>query len=59
MQFTASQSVIWRMHTNATVSLDGTSATLGLDGQTMKRFDSESTPPGTHQDDPARVSRYS
>lgn len=29
---------MWRMHTNATVSIDsgGTSATLTLDGQTMK-----------------------
>jgi hypothetical protein len=29
-------SVEWRMHTNATVSVDGTTATLTLDGQTMK-----------------------
>ncbi|KAJ7473453.1 heparinase II/III family protein [Mycena latifolia] len=35
-EITASQSVMWRMHTNATVSLDGTSAALALDGQTMK-----------------------
>ncbi|KAJ7461528.1 chondroitin AC/alginate lyase [Mycena latifolia] len=35
-EITASQNVMWRMHTNATVSLDGTSATLTLDGQTMK-----------------------
>ncbi|KAJ6537833.1 heparinase II/III family protein [Mycena capillaripes] len=37
-EITASQSVMWRMHTNATVSVDtsGTSATLTLDGQTMK-----------------------
>ncbi|KAJ6525485.1 chondroitin AC/alginate lyase [Mycena vulgaris] len=35
---TASQRVMWRMHTNATVDIDssGTSATLTLDGQTMK-----------------------
>ncbi|KAJ7749532.1 chondroitin AC/alginate lyase [Mycena maculata] len=34
----ASESVMWRMHTNATVSIEsgGTSATLTLDGQTMK-----------------------
>jgi len=37
-EITASQEVMWRMHTNATVSVDsgGTSATLTLDGQTMK-----------------------
>ncbi|KAJ7632996.1 chondroitin AC/alginate lyase [Roridomyces roridus] len=37
-EVTASQGVMWRMHTNATVSIDtgGTSATLTLDGQTMK-----------------------
>lgn len=28
--------VQWRMHTNATVVADGTTATLSLDGQTMK-----------------------
>jgi len=28
--------VEWRMHTNATVTVDGTTATLALDGQTMK-----------------------
>ncbi|KAJ7685573.1 chondroitin AC/alginate lyase [Mycena polygramma] len=34
----ASAGVMWRMHTNATVNVDssGTSATLTLDGQTMK-----------------------
>ncbi|KAJ6618886.1 chondroitin AC/alginate lyase [Mycena sp. CBHHK59/15] len=31
-----SASVQWRMHTNATVDASGTSATLTLDGQTMK-----------------------
>ncbi|KAF8973560.1 chondroitin AC/alginate lyase [Flammula alnicola] len=37
-EITASQGVQWRMHTNATVSIDqgGTSVTLTLDGQTMK-----------------------
>ncbi|KAJ7492779.1 chondroitin AC/alginate lyase [Mycena latifolia] len=35
-EITASESVMWRMHTNATISLDGTSATLTLDGQTMQ-----------------------
>ncbi|KAJ7200072.1 chondroitin AC/alginate lyase [Mycena haematopus] len=37
-EVTASQGIQWRMHTNATVSVDssGTSATLTLDGQTMK-----------------------
>ncbi|KAJ7102093.1 heparinase II/III family protein [Mycena belliarum] len=35
-EITAAQSVMWRMHTNATVSIDGTTATLALDGQTMK-----------------------
>ncbi|KAF7363785.1 hypothetical protein MSAN_01036400 [Mycena sanguinolenta] len=37
-EVTASQGVMWRMHTNATVSVDssGTSATLTLDGQTMQ-----------------------
>ncbi|KAJ7726399.1 heparinase II/III family protein [Mycena metata] len=37
-EVTASQSVMWRMHTNATVTIDasGTSATLALDGQTLK-----------------------
>lgn len=36
-EVTASESVMWRMHTNATVSVDtsGTSAILTLDGQTM------------------------
>ncbi|KAF8203183.1 chondroitin AC/alginate lyase [Pholiota molesta] len=36
-EITASADVQWRMHTNATVSVDssGTSATLTLDGQTM------------------------
>ncbi|KAJ7765415.1 chondroitin AC/alginate lyase [Mycena maculata] len=34
-EITASASVQWRMHTNATVSASGTSATLTLDGQTM------------------------
>ena len=35
---TAAQPVMWRMHTNATVTVDssGTSATLVLDGQTLK-----------------------
>lgn len=34
----AGQAIMWRMHTNATVSVDsgGTSATLTLDGKTMK-----------------------
>ncbi|KAK7038115.1 chondroitin AC/alginate lyase [Favolaschia claudopus] len=37
-EVTASQGVQWRMHTNATVSVDSskTSATLSLDGKTMK-----------------------
>ncbi|KAF8898918.1 chondroitin AC/alginate lyase [Infundibulicybe gibba] len=37
-EITSTTSVQWRMHTNATVSIDtgGTSATLTLDGQTMK-----------------------
>ncbi|KAJ7929313.1 chondroitin AC/alginate lyase, partial [Mycena leptocephala] len=37
-EVTASQGVQWRMHTNATVNIDTskTSATLTLDGQTMK-----------------------
>lgn len=36
-EINASSSIMWRMHTNATVTLssDGTSATLNLDGQTM------------------------
>ncbi|KAJ6607509.1 heparinase II/III family protein [Mycena sp. CBHHK59/15] len=34
-EITASASVMWRMHTNATVSASGTSATLTLDGHTM------------------------
>ena len=32
----ATASVQWRMHTNATVTTDGSSATLELDGQTMR-----------------------
>lgn len=34
----AGQAIMWRMHTNATVSVDGsgTSATLTLDGKTIK-----------------------
>ncbi|KAJ7155401.1 chondroitin AC/alginate lyase [Mycena crocata] len=35
-EITASTSVMWRMHTNATVVLSGTSATLTLDGKTMQ-----------------------
>jgi hypothetical protein len=37
-EITASQGIQWRMHTNATVAIDSskTSATLTLDGQTMK-----------------------
>ncbi|KAJ7161507.1 chondroitin AC/alginate lyase [Mycena crocata] len=35
-EVTASQGVMWRMHTNATVTTSGTTATLALDGQTMK-----------------------
>ncbi|KAK7064360.1 Thiolase, N-terminal domain-containing protein [Favolaschia claudopus] len=35
-EINASAPVMWRMHTNATVSLSGTSATLKLDGQTME-----------------------
>lgn len=31
----AGEPVQWRMHTNATVEADGTTATLTLDGQTM------------------------
>ncbi|KAJ7434212.1 hypothetical protein B0H11DRAFT_1938807 [Mycena galericulata] len=34
-EITATASVQWRMHTNATVSASGTTATLTLDGQTM------------------------
>ncbi|KAJ7442257.1 chondroitin AC/alginate lyase [Mycena latifolia] len=34
-EITASASIMWRMHTNATVSISGTSATLTLDGKTM------------------------
>jgi hypothetical protein len=36
-EINASKSIMWRMHTNATVSVDsdGTSATLALDGQKM------------------------
>ncbi|KAJ7091353.1 chondroitin AC/alginate lyase [Mycena belliarum] len=34
-EITATASVMWRMHTNATVSISGTSATLTLDGKTM------------------------
>ncbi|KAG6911560.1 hypothetical protein DXG01_011862 [Tephrocybe rancida] len=37
-EINASQAVQWRMHTNATIAVDssGTTATLTLDGQTMK-----------------------
>ncbi|KAJ7710598.1 hypothetical protein B0H17DRAFT_1165387 [Mycena rosella] len=35
-EITASQGVMWRMHTHATIVADGTSVTLTLDGQTMK-----------------------
>ncbi|KAF7314345.1 hypothetical protein MKEN_00907100 [Mycena kentingensis (nom. inval.)] len=35
-EINTSKSVMWRMHTNATVSVEGTSATLSLDGKTMK-----------------------
>ncbi|KAF5385284.1 hypothetical protein D9615_001384 [Tricholomella constricta] len=37
-EIASQESVQWRMHTNATVSIDdsGTSATLSLDGQSMK-----------------------
>ena len=36
-EITASAPIMWRMHTNATVTIssDGTSATLNLDGQNM------------------------
>lgn len=39
-EINASKSIMWRMHTNATVSVDasGTSATLALDGQKMKMY---------------------
>jgi len=35
-EITATSGVQWRMQTNATIVTDGTSATLSLDGQTMK-----------------------
>ncbi|KAJ7099623.1 heparinase II/III family protein [Mycena crocata] len=35
-EITSTAAVQWRMHTNATVAADGTSATLTLDGQTMQ-----------------------
>jgi len=35
-EINAQAGVQWRMHTNATVVVDGTTATLSLDGQTMK-----------------------
>ncbi|KAJ3496343.1 hypothetical protein NLJ89_g10497 [Agrocybe chaxingu] len=35
-EINAQAGVQWRMHTNATVTLDGTSARLELDGQTME-----------------------
>ncbi|KAI0030197.1 chondroitin AC/alginate lyase [Vararia minispora EC-137] len=35
-EITASDTVMWRMHTNATVSISGTTATLRLDGQTLQ-----------------------
>jgi hypothetical protein len=35
-EITATAGVQWRMQTNATVTTSGTSATLTLDGQTMK-----------------------
>lgn len=35
-EITTTSSVQWRMQSNATVTTDGTSATLSLDGQTMK-----------------------
>ena len=35
-EITAQAGLQWRMQTNATIALDGTSATLTLDGQTMK-----------------------
>ncbi|KAJ7115947.1 chondroitin AC/alginate lyase [Mycena epipterygia] len=34
-EITATAAVMWRMHTNATVTISGTSATLALDGKTM------------------------
>jgi len=34
-EINAQASVMWRMHTNASVSLDGATATLNLDGQVM------------------------
>jgi len=35
-EITTTSGVQWRMQTNATISTDGTSATLSLDGKTMK-----------------------
>ncbi|KAF5323499.1 hypothetical protein D9611_005754 [Ephemerocybe angulata] len=35
-EITATGAIQWRMHTNATVTTSGTSATLSLDGQTMQ-----------------------
>jgi len=35
-EITSSDSIQWRMHTNATITTDGASATLALDGKTMK-----------------------
>ncbi|TFK32740.1 chondroitin AC/alginate lyase [Crucibulum laeve] len=35
-EITSTASVQWRMHTNATITIDGTTATLALDGETMK-----------------------
>jgi len=35
-EINAQAEVQWRMHTNATVTVDGTTSTLSLDGQTMK-----------------------
>jgi len=35
-EINAQAAVEWRMHTNATVTVDGTTATLTLDGQTMQ-----------------------
>lgn len=35
-EVTASQDIHWRMHTNATVTLDGTTANLELDGEKMQ-----------------------
>ena len=35
-EITAEGAIQWRMHTNATISIDGSTATLQLDGKEMK-----------------------